>query len=172
MIREVAKYMGLFILLVLTQGLVLNNIEMGGYINPYLYVLLILWLPFETPPWLTLIVAFILGLTVDTFTSTLGIHTSATVFMAFTRKYVLKLIEPRGGYEYGTEPQIQYMGVSWFLIYTITLVLLHHFFLFFVESFKFSQFFATLGRVVMSSFFTIVLVFIVQLFNYKPHNRK
>jgi len=172
MIREVAKYTGIFILLVLTQGLVLNNIELGGYINPYLYVLLILLLPFETPPWLTLIIAFILGLTVDTFTSTLGIHTSATVFMAFARKYALKLIEPRGGYEYGTQPQIQYMGLSWFLIYSIPLIFIHHFFLFFVESFRFSQLFSTLARVFMSSFFTIGLVLIVQLFNYKPSNRK
>lgn len=172
MIRDVIKFTLIFIVLVLTQGLILNNIELGGYINPYLYVLFILLLPFETPPWITLLVAFILGLSVDTFTSTLGIHTSATVFLAFARKYVLKLIEPRGGYEFGTEPQLQYMGLNWFLIYSVFLVFLHHLFLFFVESFKFSQFFSTMGRVLVSSFFTLILVFIVQLFNYKPGVRK
>lgn len=172
MIRDVIKFTFIFIVLVLTQGLILNNIELGGYINPYLYVLFILLLPFETPPWITLLVAFILGLSVDTFTSTLGIHTSATVFLAFARKYVLKLIEPRGGYEFGTEPQLQYMGLNWFLIYSVFLVFLHHLFLFFVESFKFSQFFSTMGRVLVSSFFTLILVFIVQLFNYKPGVRK
>lgn len=172
MIRDVIKFTLIFIVLVLTQGLILNNIELGGYINPYLYVLFILLLPFETPPWITLLVAFILGLSVDTFTSTLGIHTSATVFLAFARKYVLKLIEPRGGYEFGTEPQLQYMGLNWFLIYSVFLVFLHHLFLFFVESFKFSQFFSTIGRVLVSSFFTLILVFIVQLFNYKPGVRK
>ena len=172
MIRNVIKYTIIFILLVLTQGLILNNIEMGGYINPYLYVLLILLLPFEMPAWVGLLVAFVLGISIDVFTSTLGIHTSATLFMAFSRKYVLKLIAPRGGYEFGAEPQIQYMGLTWFLIYAGILVVLHHTFLFFIESFTFSQFFSTLGRVLLSSIFTILLICITQLFSYKSGKRK
>ncbi len=172
MIRDIIKYTIIFILLVLTQGLILNNIEMGGYINPYLYVLLILLLPFEMPAWVGLLVAFVLGISIDIFTSTLGIHTSATLFMAFSRKYVLKLMAPRGGYEFGTEPQIQYMGLSWFLTYAGILVLLHHTFLFFIESFTFSHFFSTLGRVLLSSIFTILLICITQLFSYKSGKRK
>ena len=172
MIRDIIKYTIIFILLVLTQGLILNNIEMGGYINPYLYVLLILLLPFEMPAWIGLLVAFVLGISIDIFTSTLGIHTSATLFMAFSRKYVLKLMAPRGGYEFGTEPQIQYMGLSWFLTYAGILVLLHHTFLFFIESFTFSHFFSTLGRVLLSSIFTILLICITQLFSYKSGKRK
>jgi rod shape-determining protein MreD len=171
MINTIIKYSVLFILLVLFQGLILNNIEMGGYINPFLYVLFILVLPFETPNWLVLILGFALGICIDSFTSTLGMHTSATVFMAFARIYTLKLIRPRDGYDFNTTPSLQHMGLIWFLIYTSVLVLLHHFFLFYIESFKFSQFFATLGRVILSTIFSIVLVFIVQLFNYKPPNR-
>lgn len=158
--------------MVLFQGLILNNIELGGYVNPYLYVLLILLLPFEMPAWVGLLVAFVVGISIDIFTSTLGIHTSAALFMGFARKYVLKLIEPRGGYEFGTEPQIQYMGLSWFLIYSGILVLAHHLFLFFIESFTFSHFFSTLGRTLLSSIFTIVLILITQLFSYKPGKRK
>lgn len=172
MIRDIFKYTFLFILLVLAQGLILNNIEFGGFLNPYLYILLILLLPFELNPWITLVIAFCLGLSVDIFTSTLGMHTSATLFLAFARKYILKLIEPRGGYEFGTLPQVQFMGWSWFLTYSIILVFLHHLFLFFVESFSFSSFFSTLGRVMLSSIFTIILILIVQLFNYNPNKRK
>ena len=172
MIRDIIKYSIIFILLVSTQGLILNNIGFGGYINPYLYVLLILLLPFEMPSWLGLLVAFVLGVSIDIFTSTLGMHTSATLFMAFARKYVLKLIEPRGGYEFGTEPQIQYMGLIWFLIYSGILVFLHHIFLFFIESFTFSHFFSTLGRTLLSSIFTLILILITQLFSYKSGKRK
>jgi hypothetical protein len=172
MIRDIIKYTIIFILLVLTQGLILNNIGLGGYINPYLYILLILLLPFEMSSWVGLIVAFVLGVSIDIFTSTLGMHTSATLFLAFSRKYMLKLIEPRGGYEFGTEPQIQYMGLSWFLIYSGILVFLHHTFLFFIESFTFSHFFSTLGRILLSSTFTIILILITQLFSYKPGKRK
>lgn len=172
MITDVLKYLAIYLVLVLAQVLILNNIELGGYINPYLYVFFILVLPFETNENLVIVLAFLLGLTIDIFTSTLGIHTSASVFLAFGRKYILKLIQPRGGYEFGTTPSLQHMGLSWYMTYAVMLVVLHHLFLFYVESFKFSQFFSTFARVILSSIFTLILIFIVQLFNYNPNTRK
>jgi rod shape-determining protein MreD len=167
MIRDIIKYGISFVLLILFQGLILNNIEFGGYIVPFLYVVFILSLPFETPNWLVLILGFALGIAIDSFTSTLGMHTSATVFVAFCRYYFLKMVEPRGGYEFNTKPNIQDMGLTWYLFYAVILIFLHHLFLFYVESFKLTQFFYTFGRVLASSFFTLILVLIVQLFNYK-----
>jgi len=171
MISDVIKYGLIFIFLILLQGLILNNIEMGGYVNPYLYTLFILILPFETPKWLTLMLGFFLGLSIDIFTSTLGMHTSATIFMAFIRIYLLDLIRPRDGYEFNAKPNLHDMGIIWFSMYSSILIFLHHLFLFYVESFKFSQFFETLGRTVLSTIFTVALVFIVQLFNYKENSR-
>lgn len=168
MILDIVKYSLSFVFLILFQGLILNNIELGGYINPYLYVIFILSLPFETPNWLVLILGFAIGLFVDAFTSTMGMHVSATVFLAFCREYMLKLLQPRGGYEFGLKPNLQSMGITWYLFYAVSLVLLHHLFLFYVESFKLTQFFYTFGRALASSFFTLILVFIVQLFTIKP----
>ena len=167
MIATVIKYGVIFILLILFQGLILNNVEFGGYVVPFLYVLFILMLPFETPNWIVLLLGFCLGLLIDSFTSTMGMHTAATIFMAFCRAYLLKLIEPRGGYEFNSKPNVQLMGLMWYLLYATILVLAHHVFLFFLESFKFTQFFYTFGRAIASSFFTMVLIIIVQLFNYK-----
>ena len=171
MIKEILKYSLHFILLVLLQGLILNNIQFDGYINPFLYVLFILSLPFDTPNWLVILLGFTLGISVDIFTSTLGMHTSATVFLAFVRQFYLKIIEPRDGYEFGDKPNIFHMGIVWYLSYAGVLVLVHHLFLFFVEAFKFSQFFQTISRTIMSFLFTMMLIFIAQLFNYKPANK-
>ncbi len=167
MIFNVLKYIGLFVVLVLFQGLILNNVEFGGYVVPFLYVIFILALPFETPSWLVLILGFLLGISIDSFSSTMGMHTAATVVMAFCRAYLLKLIAPRGGYEFNTKPNVQYMGLAWYLLYAFILVLFHHMFLFYVESFKITQFFYTFGRALASSAFTLVLILVVQLFNYK-----
>ena len=171
MISNIIKYGTSFFLLVLFQGLILNNIEMGGFINPYLYILFILILPFETPNWLVLILGFTVGVCIDSFSSTMGMHASATVFLAFCRVFLLKLLKPRGGYEFNATPTLQSMGLTWFFIYAAALTLLHHLFLFYVESFKFSQFFSTLGRTLLSTIFTLALVFITQLFQYNPSNR-
>ena len=167
MISNVIKYGLMFIVLILFQGLILNNMEFGGYVVPFLYVFFILALPFETPNWMVLLFGFVLGIFADSFTSTLGMHTSATVVMAFCRFYLLKLVAPRGGYEFNSKPNVQLMGLTWYLLYASILIFIHHIFLFYVESFKFSQFFYTFGRAIASTFFTLILVLIVQLFNYK-----
>jgi rod shape-determining protein MreD len=171
MVFSVLKYGGIFISLILLQGLILNNVELGAYIVPYLYVIFILALPFETPGWIVLVLAFVLGVVVDSFSSTIGMHASASVVMAFCRNYLLKLIAPRGGYEFNSKPCLQDMGLTWYLLYAFILVLIHHLFLFFVESFKITQFFYTFGRAIASTIFTLVLVLIIQLFNYKSTTR-
>ncbi len=156
-----------FVLLVFFQVLVLNNIQLGGYINPYLYILFILLLPFETPPWMLLLTGFLLGLTIDLFVHTPGVHTIATLFMAFSRPYVLDLFAPREGYETGTFPRLYYYGLEWFLKYTLILVFAHHLVLFYVEVFRFSDFFSTFLRVILSTFFSTILVVISQYFVFR-----
>ena len=71
-----------FILLILFQVLILDHVELGGYLNPFLYVMFILMLPFETPDWLVLLLGFITGLTLDMFTDTIGMHTASCVWLA------------------------------------------------------------------------------------------
>ena len=56
-----------FVILVFIQVAILNNIQISGFINPYVYVLFILLLPFETPNWVLLVLSFFLGLSVDIF---------------------------------------------------------------------------------------------------------
>src|SRR5690554_2947243 len=110
MINRAIKYPFQFILLVLLQVLILNNIHFSGFVNPYLYIIFILWLPFDIPKPLLLITAFFLGLVIDIFGSTLGMHASACVFMAFCRPFVLQLISPRDGYDVNQNPGITDFG--------------------------------------------------------------
>jgi len=167
MIKLLARNIIRFAILVMLQILVLNNIQISGYIIPYIYILFILLLPFETPGWLLLLAGFTLGLSVDMFTNTMGMHTAATVFMAFLRPYVLQVIAPRDGYETGTFPRIYYFGFEWFLKYTLILVFSHHFILFYTEVFRFSEFFSTLLRVLASSLLSVILIILSQYFIYR-----
>jgi rod shape-determining protein MreD len=156
-----------FAILVLVQVLILNNIQVSDFIVPYFYVLFILLLPFETPKWLLLLSAFVLGLTIDLFMQTPGMHTAATVFMAFLRPKVLEMSAPRDGYEPGTYPRLYYYGFQWFLRYSVILVLAHHFVLFYIEVFRFSEFFSTLLRVLLSSLLSVILIMLSQYFIYR-----
>ncbi len=151
-----------FFVLLFLQVLILNNINFGGYVNPYLYVYFILLLPFEIPGWLLLFLSFALGFGVDIFTGTLGMHTASSVLMAFARPIVIKSISSSKEYETGMQPSITDLGFRWFLTYTIILVFIHHFALFYIEVFRISGFFNTLVRVIYSTIFTVVLVIITQ----------
>jgi rod shape-determining protein MreD len=151
-----------FILLVALQVGILNHIQFGGYINPYLYVLFIITLPFDIPGWLLLILSFILGITVDLFCDSPGIHTSATVFAGFIRPYVLKSISPRESLDPRVSPGIKTFGFYWFLQYVLIMVIAHHLFLFFVEVFKFGSFYLILWRTFLSVLFSTVLILLSQ----------
>lgn len=166
MINIIVRNFFQFIFLILVQVLIIKNIELGRFINPFIYVLYILMLPFETPKVLSIILAFLLGITMDMFYDTPGMHAAATVFIAFARPGVLKIFSPREGYEAEIKPTMKYLGVSWFLSYSSILILLHHLVLFYSEVFRFSEFFSTLFRVIVSSAFTLLLVVISQYLFY------
>jgi len=156
-----------FIVLILVQVFLLNNIQISGYINPYLYVYFILLLPFETPKWLLLSSAFFLGLGVDIFSDTMGMHAAATVFMAFCRPSILKIVSSHREYVPGIHPTIGDLGFRWFFLYSLILISIHHLVYFYIEVFKFSEFSQTFYRAIISVFFTLLLSIILQYLFYK-----
>lgn len=167
MISDLLKYTIMLVVLVLLQVLLLNNIQFSGYVNPYMYVLFILLLPFETPSYLLLLLGFLIGLLVDIFSNTPGMHAAATTFMAFLRPYTISLISSRDSIEASIPPRLKTMGSGWFFRYTLILVLAHHLFLFFVEVFSFNGFLHTIARSLLSAAFTIVLIIISQFLVFK-----
>jgi len=151
--------------------MILNNIRFGGYINPYIYVLFILLLPVDIKGWLLLLLAFATGLIVDLFSDTHGMHAAATVFLAFARPGVIRMVSGRSDFDPGTVPLISVMGASWVLLYSLVLILLHHSLLFFLEIFRLSEVVVTLGRILLSSGFTLIMVFLGFLFLDKTDKR-
>ena len=168
MISLLTKNIIRMVFLVFFQVVILNNIQSGGYINPYLYVLFIIMLPFETPKWLLLISGFVLGLSVDMFSGTTGIHAAASVFMAYCRPWVLGAISSKWEYEPGIYPIIRDLGFKWFFSYSLILVTVHHIPLFFLEVFGFDEFFHTLFRASLSIAFTMLLLILSQYVMYRP----
>lgn len=155
-----------FFFLIIFQVLILNHINLGGYINPYFYIYFILLLPFDTPKWILLAAAFILGCSIDVFTHTLGLNAAACVLMAFARPFVISAISSGPESLLGDTPSLRNQGMKWFLYYSVILVVIHHFALFFLEIFRLSEFAGTLVRVLLSSAFTLVLVFISEYLIY------
>ena len=171
MIIEILIIIIRFIILAGVQVLVLNNLQLGGLINPYLYVLFLLTLPVRTPRILMLFIALATGLVIDMFMNTMGMHAAACLLLGFVRPSWLKIMSPRDGYETDAVPGIPKFGFQWFLVYSSVMVLVHHTFLFYIEVFRFSEFFYTFLRVILSSIVTMILIIISHYLFSKPEGR-
>lgn len=162
MINRIIRFTILFVIIILIQVLILNNIRFGGYINPYVYILFIMLLPVEIPSWLLLIISFFTGMVMDFFSGSPGMHSSATVMVAFARPWVLRITSPRDGYDTNAEPAMVIYGARWFLLYSSLMVIIHHTALFYLEVFRFEAFFRTFLRVILSSAFTVTFIFLLE----------
>ncbi len=156
-----------FIILILFQVLVFNNIHVFSYITPFIYILFILLLPFETPRWLLLLLGFILGIVMDVFSNTGGIHAAATVLIAYIRPWTQNIISSKQEYEPGIQPGIKNMGFRWFFLYSLLLVTIHHIVLFYLEVFRFSDFFQTMYHALLNAVYTMVFILVIQYVFYR-----
>ena len=166
MIVRLIKYGVMFIVLVLIQVLVLNQVQVGGYISPFVYILFVLLMPLSTPRYLLMILGFLIGLSVDVFSNSLGIHAASTLFIAFIRPFVIRSISNREE-DRNEYPGLQQNKFWWFISYTAIMVFIHHFILFYLEYFTFSHFFTTFLRILLSSLFSIFVIVLSQFLIFR-----
>ncbi len=157
-----------FIALLLVQVVICNNINFLGYINPYVYIIFIFLFPIRDNRLVLLLVSFILGMLVDMFSDSGGVHAAAAVFLAYTRPILLKT-------SFGTlyeHHSIKFSNteIGSLVTYITFGTVLHHFILFSLEIFNISSILLILKKTLFSSIFTILLsVLIIILFS---RNRK
>lgn len=166
MTNKLIKYTLMFLVAVLVQVLFLNQVQFSGYINPYFYIVFVLLLPLSTPRYLLLLLGFLIGLTIDIFSDSLGIHAAATVLIAYIRPFVIRVISTREE-DRNDFPGLLQNKFGWFFSYVTILVLAHHFVLFYLEYFTFSHFFYTLLKVIFSSVFTIFIIVLSQFLIFR-----
>lgn len=166
MTNKLIKYSLMFLVAVLVQVLFLNQVQFSGYINPYFYIVFVLLLPLSTPRYLLLLLGFLIGLTIDIFSDSLGIHAAATVLIAYIRPFVIRVISTREE-DRNDFPGLLQNKFNWFFSYVTILVLAHHFVLFYLEYFTFSHFFYTLLKVIFSSVFTIFIIVLSQFLIFR-----
>lgn len=149
----------LFISLVLLQIIVLNNINFLGYINPYLYIIFIFIYPIKKTDNTLILLSFILGLFIDFFSNTGGVNAAATLFIAFIRIPVLKVVLGKREIDYNS---ISLNKLPFFRTYSYITILtiIHHFIVFGLEYFKWDNFGIIILKTILTSIFTVVLVMI------------
>jgi len=145
-----------FFVLLLLQVLLLNKINFLGYVNPYIYIIFILTFPLDGNKSLLIFLSFLLGLSVDMFSDSGGVHAAASVFIGYIRPVFLKF-SFGVSYEYN---MVKLNKTPWGerLTYISAMVVLHHLVLFSLEIFSLSNILLTLKSTLFSGIFSILLI--------------
>ncbi|WP_019037437.1 rod shape-determining protein MreD [Psychroflexus tropicus] len=144
-----------FIVLVLVQVLILSHFEIFGYINPYIYPLLIILLPFNIGSVQKLFLAFALGIFIDFFEDSGGIHAAATLTIAYIRPILLR---NAFGLSYDNQTLKFYDApFKSRLVYVTLMIFIHHSVLFLLEIFSFNHLIYLIEKIIYSSIFSILL---------------
>jgi hypothetical protein len=141
---------------------VLNQVELGAGTLIMIYPLFIVLLPVDTNVFLLLILAFALGISIDAMSNTYGLHASSLVLLAYFRPIILQAFAPRDGYEIDLEPNVHVMGYRWFFRTFGVLLLIHHFWFFLIELFRFDEILYVLQKTVLSFPLSFALCVLLQ----------
>ena len=160
--RLYLKYFKLLIIFTLIQILILNEVLFSAYINPFLYILLIIMLPLKTPKWFLLTYAFCCGLFIDLFSSSLGFHSTATVLIAFLKPSISKITIPHNILGENDEINTRKIGIKAYLTFAFILIFIHHFCLFLIEHLNLSL--NILIKIILSSLISLIIILITQQF--------
>lgn len=154
------------VVVILLQGLVFRRIgfRVGdfNFVHLFIYPIIILLLPIRTPRIIQILIAFLVGMLVDSFYGSYGIHTSALLFTTYIRDVVIKFLEPHNGYTVSDSPTLKIMGFSWSLSYMSILMFIHLFFYFSVEAFSYTFIFEIMMNTIFSFIASILLLIVVQ----------
>ncbi len=158
-----------FILFIFIQAFVLDKVPpLHQFIKPYLYFLFILWLPFSTPRFALMFIAFIFGLCMDYFAGTPGLHAAPCVLIAYLRPFILNVLIPQETTEISYyEPSIKSMGFAQYSIYVLLLTFVHHACLVFIEWMEFGNFLFFIGKVSATTAISLLLIFITEMLFYR-----
>jgi rod shape-determining protein MreD len=159
------KYIFRFLLFLFVQAFVLNHMPpLHRFITPYLYYLFLIWMPFSTGRVGLLFTGFLLGITLDVFTKSPGLHASSALLVAYLRPFLINLMVPKDTRELAIgSPGIQSMGTASYILFITLLTFFHHGWLVFLEWMTFGNFLYFLGKVFLSTLVSLLLILLTEL---------
>lgn len=156
------EYTGIFLLLLILQEFVFDNINLGGVVNPYIYIMFIILLPLDTPGWLLLLLGFGSGAAVDFMSGTAGLQTMVSTWLAFVRPTVVGFLLGKELVYEGGIPTAGRVGTAKFLRYVAVLVVLFNLPFFLLEDPSGALWIIVL-RIVLSSIFSVGIIYFLHL---------
>ncbi len=158
MTKTIVQFSLLFIVLILLQAMVFNNICLFNVAVPFVFIYFIIYLPVTLSVNWVLLLSFLAGLSVDIFANTQGMNALACTIIAMSRRSILHRFFPREDELSIPEPSVRSLGQEVYMKYLFTIVGLYCTIIFLVESLSFFDIWRLLLRIVCSTMLTFLLL--------------
>ena len=171
-ILEVVLKGGIYLLI---QFFLLSDVTLFGAAQAWIYIAVIITLPANISRIQLLLIAFSYGLIVDVFSNTLGMHAACAVLVAFTKPFFLRVFASQIPSSSNTESEtltIRSNGISWFLMYAGSLVFIYHIAYYLIDASGFAWFAFTTKKIILSTFFTLIIMVILQYIIYPSRAKR
>ena len=151
------KQIGRYVLVMLLQVLLFNQLQLWGVCHPYIYVLCLLMMPITLSHNADMIIGAAVGLVMDVFCNSMGVHTAACILLMFIRPYLLGLIVNDKD-RLNEQITLRTLGMEPLLKYVVILVLAHHLMVFLLAAWSWSHIGFVAVETIVSSLITISII--------------
>lgn len=159
-----------FVLLLLTQLFLIEQLNLSTFINPNILILFFLTLPVDIKPLPLMFIGFTGGLVLDMFCDSPGFNSSAFLVMSYMRHLYIRRVMHADIIHSGIQPGIISVGFRWFITYAAILGYVYHLVYAFIESFGWTYIPGNIFSALISTAFSLMLVILFQMlfFRTKP----
>ena len=151
------KQIGRYVLVMLLQVLLFDQLQLLGVCHPYIYILCLLMMPITLPHSADMIIGAVVGLIMDIFCNSLGVHTASCIFIMFIRPYLIGAIVNDKD-RLNEQITLRTLGMEALLKYVVILVLAHHLMVFLLAAWSWSHIGFVLMETIVSSLITISII--------------
>ena len=139
------------------QVLLFDQLQLLGVCHPYIYVLCLLMMPITLSHSADMIIGAVVGLIMDIFCNSMGVHTAACIFIMFIRPYLIGAIVNDKD-RLNEQISLRSLGMEALLRYVVILVVIHHLIVFMLAAWNWAHIGFVLVETLVSSLVTISVI--------------
>ena len=160
------KQIGRYVVVMLLQVLLFDQLQLWGVCHPYVYVLCLLMMPITLPHTVEMLIDAGVGLVMDVFCNSLGVHTASCILLMFIRPYLL------GAFVNDTDRlneqiSLRSIGMEALIKYVVILVVIHHLMVFTLAAWSWSHIWFVLIETLVSSLISCLIVIGYNILKYR-----
>lgn len=166
--QKYISYTLAFISLVILQIFLIDNISLGLYFHPLIYVAFVIMLPLDMKHIWVMLLSASMGFVIDMLTGMGGLNIIAATAVGFMRPVLLNAAIGHNTSADDTMPALHRMQPKSLLWYIILMIVVHSLIYFFLEAMSLSNLHHTALRMVISDMVAVGLVwYMIKLFTEK-----